>query len=964
MSLRGKGSKEVFIITAYRVCKTTFDSAGDTTSYMQQYRSILNYWNEIGKQETPNPHKQFVLDLQAWISHLRSDGKSIILCLDANETVTPDDGMFHPLDYHNGTFIQAKAHDGSLATLAKTCGLVDILSHQHSFSVPSTYARGKNRLDYIYISDDISQSALCSGILPLYSIFLGDHNACYVDLDAEILFGDDTHPLAPASRRGLQLLDPRKVISYKEHLHKQLEYHKVFDKLKDLTYAAEHNLWSEQHTKEYNALDRIITESMIYAEKEITRVITGNYEWSVQLAQAIHSLRYWKLRIKRAHAIRVTDYFLTATHQLAGLPQDATDQMTLPALIQNLHQSKEYLASCKKNHVALRESYLQGLAEAIVLQRCPFLDEPRNSHLKAERVAKELQELIKREQIRRMHRKIGAILRDETDNHGCLSRVDIPSSSTDPYPEGPDPKQWSGSWSSVTAPEEIARHICAANSRQYHQAHNTPFAQDPLLSHIGASAQSPGANDILAGYLPDEDILDLLQPETINMLRTLTETSPINNTSRNTSIITEDDFISCYKVVKERTSSSPSGRHVGHYKAAATCPLLSQLHSTMMSLPFQVGFSPDRWHRVVDVMLEKQPGCPKIHRLRILALLESDFNHATRILFARQLGFKLEDSGQVPTMQYGSRPGRQCVSAVLNKQLTHDIVRHQKSTAAFIENDAVGCYDRMVNNLVLLELRRMGMPATAVEALGATWANATHQIKTRYGLSDTTYSNSSEHPLYGPGQGSTIGPFIWLILFTLIVKSIDPQTPRTTFTSVTGDMTISDIGEGFVDDVEAGCTANHKYDPSMCPNKNKSLSEEEAKRKLIILAQEWERLLFATGGAICFQKSFWFLISWVWTKSGTAKLASIKASPGDLCLTEGFSTNTPIRVPRIETNSSYRTLGVQISPSGGTDAAYSHLKSQSVTFAGRISNSTLTRGMCTGHSGNTFTPRSPFQFRF
>jgi hypothetical protein len=258
--------------------------------------------------------------------------------------------------------------------------------------VPSTYARGKNRLDYIYISDDISQSALCSGILPLYSIFLGDHNACYVDLDAEILFGDDTHPLAPASRRGLQLLDPRKVISYKEHLHKQLEYHKVFDKLKDLTYAAEHNLWSEQHTKEYNALDRIITESMIYAEKEITRVITGNYEWSVQLAQAIHSLRYWKLRIKRAHAIRVTDYFLTATHQLAGLPQDATDQMTLPALIQNLHQSKEYLASCKKNHVALRESYLQGLAEAIVLQRCPFLDEPRNSHLKAERVAKELQE--------------------------------------------------------------------------------------------------------------------------------------------------------------------------------------------------------------------------------------------------------------------------------------------------------------------------------------------------------------------------------------------------------------------------------------------------------------------------------------------------------------------------------------------------------------------------------------------
>ncbi len=104
----------------------------------------------------------------------------------------------------------------------------------------------------------------------------------------------------------------------------------------------------------------------------------------------------------------------------------------------------------------------------------------------------------------------------------------------------------------------------------------------------------------------------------------------------------------------------------------------------------------------------------------------------------------MEDNNLVPDMQYGPREGRQCISAVLNQQITHDIIRHKKSTAAFIENDAVGCYDRMANNLLLLEMQRLGLPQTAATALSKTWMHAVHHIKTKYGISDTFYANCIE----------------------------------------------------------------------------------------------------------------------------------------------------------------------------------------------------------------------------
>jgi hypothetical protein len=246
--------------------------------------------------------------------------------------------------------------------------------------------------------------------------------------------------------------------------------------------------------------------------------------------------------------------------------------------------------------------------------------------------------------------------------------------------------------------------------------------------------------------------------------------------------ISPKEFVDTYSRVNERTSSSFSGRHVGHYKAVLENQFLVGIHSSMMSIPYQAGFSWPRWHHVVDVMLEKDPGNPKQHRLSVIALVESDYNQLQRILVARPMNHHLEDKGiMLPDIQYGSRSERQCISPVLNKVLTYDLVRQTKVSGAFIENDAMGCFDRLVNTLVFLELRHLCVPLTVVQSMRMSWESASHHIKNAYGCLDTTYSISKEVPLFGPRQGSTTGPDLWGIMFRLIAKNMHVDRKMITF---------------------------------------------------------------------------------------------------------------------------------------------------------------------------------------
>lgn len=129
------------------------------------------------------------------------------------------------------------------------------------------------------------------------------------------------------------------------------------------------------------------------------------------------------------------------------------------------------------------------------------------------------------------------------------------------------------------------------------------------------------------------------------------------------------DFRSFIKNANEKTSSSPSGRHYGHYIVLNNnLPDVLEDIYRIMILGFTKGVVLDRYKNTVTTLISKDDGLPKIHRLRPIHIIESELQAITKSQWAKKLINNAERHNLLADSQYGGRAQRQAQSAIMNKQ--------------------------------------------------------------------------------------------------------------------------------------------------------------------------------------------------------------------------------------------------------------------------------------------------------
>jgi hypothetical protein len=153
--------------------------------------------------------------------------------------------------------------------------------------------------------------------------------------------------------------------------------------------------------EEYEHIDVIITAAMLKAEKYCSKRYTKKFEWSPKLIQAVETVRFWRLLLQCSKGLLISYSSICRAREAAGLPNDL-DTMDQPSIIKHLRDALSSLHQSQKSHVELHESYLHGLAEALVLDKKPSLGKKEHAQTLHCLTVERIQGLIARE---RRHRR-------------------------------------------------------------------------------------------------------------------------------------------------------------------------------------------------------------------------------------------------------------------------------------------------------------------------------------------------------------------------------------------------------------------------------------------------------------------------------------------------------------------------------------------------------------------------------
>jgi hypothetical protein len=236
----------------------------------------------------------------------------------------------------------------------------------------------------------------------------------------------------------------------------------------------------------------------------------------------------------------------------------------------------------------------------------------------------------------------------------------------------------------------------------FSQAKDTPFTQEPLKNIFNWSGTSHQAERVLSRqFNPLYNITSQADQLLQHCYQNLPEASPE---------ISLQAMNQKYRNWSEGSSTSPSGRHIGHKHALlrpwglnpngpdfeqldTLCKTTWRIHHGMLNFGLRNRYCYNRWKTVFTTLIEKDPGDPHIP-LRVIHLYKDCYNLLLGLTYYRNALHRPKYSHTLNEGNYGSRPCRSSLDPIGLEMLQREyssltrLIAHLK-----FSNDAATCFD-------------------------------------------------------------------------------------------------------------------------------------------------------------------------------------------------------------------------------------------------------------------------------
>jgi hypothetical protein len=511
-----------------------------------------------------------------------------------------------------GDFNEIVGDDSNgMAKVLLAGNLTDAHSNQHSTVDITTYTRGKKRLDYVFVTPRLVDHILRSRYELFHAQITSDHRGYFVDFALAGFLDRQLPSIFSASSRAIRGTHPSNITKYVEHLNGYFEERDIYRKVK-----LQKN-WYEP--KRLEALDQEITKGMLEAEDQCR--IYYRQTWKKEVNEVMTTANILRIQIS------CLKNNIDCTKQLAQKQAMLKQEITLPTdIIEATIALRISQKNCRTliNEQRTQKTSIDKDQEAAFVAMNPEIDAKRAAQIfkRAKDTKQMMSELPSK---MKCPRGVSSIL------------VRLPK-------EGIEIEYFA-----IADGPTIESLILNQNIRHFRQAETTPLAKPEVIRKIGFGADTEIAEQFLAGTGSPTDITD---DEWSRYLLT-----SMKRHSKEIEIeITSEKMINKYRRWKERTSTSPSGRDLGHFHALfrptkakddkdrerleGIRTEIIELHTTMLQTAYDNEHVYKRWEYILTCMLGKDSGIPRIHRLRVIHLYGCDLNLLFSLFF-RELDVKL-----------------------------------------------------------------------------------------------------------------------------------------------------------------------------------------------------------------------------------------------------------------------------------------------------------------------------------